>query len=373
MEKVLIITNTTRKFTTFMKNTVDVLQSLNYDVHICSNFSKYNNYEEEQKKYNVKMHHIDFERNPLNLKNIKAYRQLMKLMQEEKFDLVHCNTPIGGVLGRICAKKFKVPKVIYTAHGFHFYKGAPLINNIVYKNIEKILAKYTDVLITINKEDYEAAKKFKLRNNGQVYKVHGVGINTANFEMKNFDRNEYREKLNLSQDDIVLIAVGELNKNKNYKTIIKAINQLENRKIHLLICGEGKEKKKMIKLVEKYKLNNNVHFLGFRNDVMKLLLTSDIFIQASYREGLSRAIMEAMSAGLPCIASRIRGNIDLLEDNKGGTLNDVNSIKEFSNSILKLAKDKNLRTTMGEFNKRAIRKYDTENVKKELLEIYKSI
>ena len=368
MKKALLISNLARKFTNFIVPSIEVLQDLGYEVHTCANYSNFN---DDKSKYDVTMYHIDFERNPFNFKNIKAYKQLMKLMEEEKFDLVHCNTPIGGLLGRICARKNNVKTTIYTAHGFHFYKGAPLINSILYKNVEKFLARYTDILITINKEDFEAAKKFKLRKGGQVYKVNGVGIDTNIITTEKFDKLKYRKTIGLSKENIILIAVGELNKNKNYETIIKAISSVNNLNVHLLICGIGKEEENLKKLVKKLKLENNIHFLGFRNDVQKLLLISDVFLQASYREGLPRAIMEAMTVGLPCIVSDIRGNRDLIKNERGGFLNNPNSSEDFAKSISELVKDKDLRVKMGEFNKEYIKQFDTSCVEEELYNIYK--
>ena len=368
MKKALLISNIETKFSNFIVPPAQVLTNLGYEVHACANIS---NFKENKEKYNyIKMHHIDFERNPLNLKNIRAYKQLLKLMEEEEFDLVHCNTPIGGVLGRICAKKLSISKVIYTAHGFHFYKGAPVINNVIYKNVERFLARYTDILVTINKEDYEAAKKFKLRKNGQVYLVHGVGINSSIFQINDFDRLKYRKKFGINLNNIVLIAIGELNKNKNFDIIIKAISLVRDKNIHLLICGTGKEKERLVKLVKKYNLIDNIHFLGFRSDIPQLLLSSDILVQASYREGLPRSIMEAMAVGLPCVVSNIRGNSDLIKDNKGGFLNRVDSPKEFAKSIFVLINNPSLRNRMGEFNKQFVKQFDTTNVKNKLLEIY---
>ena len=370
MKKALLISNLAVKFTNFIIPSIEVLQKLGYEVHTCANYS---NFQDDKTKYNVKMHHIDFERNPLRLQNIKAYKQLKKLMEEEKFDLVHCNTPIGGLLGRICAKELNIPNVVYTAHGFHFYKEAPLINNVIYKNIEKLLARYTDILVTMNKEDFEAAKKFKLKKNGQVYLVHGVGINTATFHLENFDKIKYREQLGLNKDDIILLSIGELNKNKNYSSVIKAINLIKDKNIHLLICGIGKNREQLEKLAKKYNLESKIHFLGFRNDIPQLLSISDIFIQESYREGLPRSIMEAMSVGLPCVASNIRGNVDLIQDKKGGFLNRVDSHEDFAQSVSILINNPSLRNEMGEFNKQFVKQFDTNNVKKELYNIYTNL
>lgn len=370
MKKVLLISNLATKFTNFIIPPIEILQKLDYEVHTCANYS---NFTDDKSKYNIKMHQIDFERNPFNIKNIKAYRQLLKLMKEEKFDLVHCNTPIGGLLGRICAKKLKVPKVIYTAHGFHFYKGAPLINNLIYKNVEKLLAKYTDILVTMNKEDYEAAQKFKLSKNGKVMFVHGVGMDTENFKIENFDALEYRKNLGLKEDDVVVISAGDLIKRKNYETAIKAISECKKDNIKYLICGTGQEEANLKRLTEQLGLNEQIQFLGYRNDIKELMNCSDIFLFTTKQEGLPRSMMEAMSAGLPCIASKIRGNIDLLEDGNGGFLNDVAKPEEFASSLSILADNKAKREKMGQFNKENIKKFDTENVKKELLNIYQMI
>lgn len=342
-----------------------------YEVHSCAN---YTNFKDDKNKYEVKMHQIDFYRNPFNFKNFKAYKQLINLMRNEEFDLVHCNTPIGGFLGRICAKKCRVSKVIYTAHGFHFYKGNNRIKNLVFKNIEKWLAKYTDVLITINKEDYEEAQKFKLRNNSKrVYKVHGVGIDTKKIIYSEIEKEELRNELKISSDDIVCIAMGDLIKRKNYSASIKAIANTQNSKIHLLICGNGYEKENLIKLAKSLNIEKQIHFLGFRDDIKKLLSISDIFLFTTFQEGLPRSLMEAMASGLPCVVSKIRGNVDLIENNKGGFLCKPNDNISFSNALNELAHDTLLREKMGKINLEEIKKYDVNVVKSEIKEIYSNI
>lgn len=370
MKKALLISNLAKKFTNFIVPSIEVLQDLGYEVHTCANYSNFN---DDKSKYNVTMHQIDFERNPFNFKNIKAYKQLMKLMKEEKFDLVHCNTPIGGLLGRICARKNNVKTVIYTAHGFHFYKGAPLINSILYKNVEKFLARYTDVLITMNEEDFEAIKKFKLKNGGQVYKVHGVGIDSKNFVIEDFNKNIYRKKLNLNKDDILLISAGDLINRKNYDIAIKAIAKCEKKSIKYFICGEGPKEEELKQLISNLNLKEQVYLLGYRNDIKELMNSADIFLFTTLQEGLPRSMMEAMSTGLPCIASNIRGNVDLIENEKGGFLNNPNSPEDFAKSISTLVNNKDLRRKMGEFNKEYVKQFDTENVKQELYNIYSNL
>lgn len=370
MKKALLISNVTTKFTNFVIPSIEALQNLGYEVHMCANYSNFN---DDKSKYNVKMHHIDFIRNPFNIGNIKAYRQLLKLMEEEKFDMVHCNTPIGGLLGRICAKRTNVPKVVYTAHGFHFYKGAPLVNNLVYKNIEKKLAKYTDIIITINQEDYDAAKSFKLRENGKVKQVNGVGIDINNFIIDDFNKEKYREDLGIKQEDIMLISAGDLIKRKNYEVAIKAIKQCNNPKIKYYICGQGPEEKNLKKLINKLELENQVFLLGYRNDIKQLMNSSDIFLFTTKQEGLPRSMMEAMAVGLPCVASKIRGNVDLLEDGKGGYLVSAHDWKSFSERLVIIAEDAELRVNMGITNKSRIQCFDLNEIKKMIKKIYQEV
>ena len=371
MKKALIVSNIEVKFSNFIVPPAKMLTKLGYEVHACANIS---NFKEDKKKYDyIKLHHIDFERNPLNLKNIKAYKELLKLMKDEKFDLIHCNTPIGGVLGRICAKKQKISNVVYTAHGFHFYKGAPLLNMLIYKNVEKFLARYTDVLVTMNEEDYEAAKKFKLRDNGQVYLIHGVGINTNNFIIENFNREEYRNKLEIDENDVLLISAGDLIKRKNYEIAIKSVAECKNKNVKYIICGIGPEEKKLKDLIKELELEKQVFLLGYRNDIKELMNSADIFLFTTVQEGLPRSMMEGMATGLPCIASKIRGNVDLVKNGEGGFLNNVKEYKEFANSIQTLANDKELRKRMGEINRENVKKFDTSNVEQELFDIYKQV
>lgn len=312
-------------------------------------------------------------RSIFNLKdNFIAYKNLMGLLRQGDFEVIHCNTPIGGLIGRLAGKRARIKKVIYTAHGFHFYKGAPLINNTILKWAERFLARFTDVIITMNKEDYYTAQNFKLKNNGKVYYIHGVGVDTNSFRNLNIDIVGKRKELNLSEKDIVLISTGDLIKRKNFETAIKAVSET-NRNIHLLICGTGPQFKKIKRLVEDLKVESNIHFLGFRRDIKELLAISDIFLFPSYQEGLPRSLMEAMSSGLPCIVSNIRGNVDLIEDGVGGILCSPNDVSNFAKSINYLSKNALLRKKMGDNNLETIKKYDIANVEKEILKIYQDV
>lgn len=327
MKKILFISNISNKITNFSLPSIYAAKNLGYEFHMAANYSNFN---DDPEKYGVKLHHIDLDRNPFSKQNITAYNQMLELIEKEKFDVIHCNTPIGSVLGRLCGKKAGVPKVIYTAHGFHFYKGASFINRTLFKWAEMLLAKDTDAIITINKEDYEAAQKFKLRKNGKVYYIPGVGIDTSLIKGKKSKREEIINEIGAKEDSILLISIGELNKNKNNEVVIKALGKLKDSKIHYILCGIGDKKDELYSLAKEYAIDKNIHFFGYRTDIPQLLKSSDIFVMPSYREGLSRSLMEAMSAGLPCVVSNIRGNVDLIEDGVGGFLHNPNDVDALS-------------------------------------------
>lgn len=359
----------------FSKSSIIASKDLGIEFHIAANWSKSSpaQMKEDELKYGIRLHHINFERNPLHPSNCKAYKQLLYLIKEESFDVIHCNTPIGGILGRICGKKAKVPKIIYTVHGFHFYKGAPLINRTLFKWVEMWLAHYTDAIITINQEDYTAVSKFKLRKGGKVYYVPGVGVDASTVKDAITKRKEMLQYIGADANSILIISIGELNKNKNNQVIIRALGELQNLKIHYLLCGIGDKKDELLALAKDYNIEKNIHFLGYRIDISELLKSSDIFVMPSYREGLSRSIMEAMSAGLPCVVSNIRGNVDLIKDGRGGFLKSPDDIDGFAEAIINLSEDRELRKTMSLSNLETIKKFDINNVKKEMKKIYISI
>ncbi|MBC3805603.1 glycosyltransferase [Acetobacterium fimetarium] len=318
---------------------------------------------------NIITHHIDLDRNPYNFKqNRIAYKQMLNLIREEKFDVIHCNTPIGGLLGRLCGKKAKVPKIIYTAHGFHFYQGAPLINWLLYFPAERFLARDTDVLITMNKEDYERAKKYF--NSCQLEYIPGIGINTQEIEI---DRNKKRPELQIPEETMVLLSVGEMIERKNHETALRALAKLENQNYLYLICGRGKLESYLKKRAEELGIEDRVKFLGFRNDISEICIASDIFVFPSFQEGLPVAVMEAMAAGLPVVGSSIRGNVDLIQNGEGGFLIKPNDIEGFSKSIDEIMRDSALRRTMGLRNLNEAKKYDVEIVKNRMQEIYNSV
>ena len=298
-----------------------------------------------------------------------AFRNLRRVIKNNNIKVIHCNTPVGGLIGRICGKIYHIDKVIYTAHGFHFYKGAPLINRTLFKWAEQIMAHWTDVIITMNQEDYEAAKRFHLKKGGKVYKVHGVGITLSDFNSVDVNRDMIRKGLGLKKTDIVCVSAGDLVPRKNYQIAIKAIAKAKNPNLHYLICGTGSDMERLRRLAENLKISKQIHFLGFRTDMVELFKSSDVFLFTSLQEGLPRSLMEAMACGLPCVVSKIRGNIDLIQDGKGGILCEADDSSEYAAAIQKIASNRTLRDSMKQTNLKAIQEYDVSVVKEEIRKI----
>lgn len=301
-----------------------------------------------------------------------AVQNLSDILENNNIEVIHCNTPVGGLVGRLCGKKYKVKKIIYTAHGFHFFKGAPLINRTVYKLAERIMARWTDVIITMNQEDFEAAQKFKLKKGGRVYKVHGVGIKVDDFRNIVVDRTVKRSELGMKDTDVVCVSAGDLVERKNYGIAIKAIAKAGRENIHYLICGKGPEEEKLKALAESLGVAKQIHFLGFRSDIKELLAAADIFLFTTKQEGLPRSMMEAMASGLPCIASKIRGNTDLLDGTEGGFLCEPTDVASYADKLKLLASDKTLREKMGKNNLITIQNFSTETVETEIRKIYEA-
>ena len=272
MKKILFVATVASHINSFHIPYLKMFKEKGYEVHVASKGN-------ETIEYCDKHFEIPFERFPLKLQNIKAYKQLKNIINENKYEMIHCHTPVGGVLTRLAARRTRKKyntKVIYTAHGFHFYNGAPILNWIIYYPIEKICARWTDCLITITNEDYEFAKKHL--NAKKVEHINGVGMNSERLEktLSEEEKNKVREKLKIKKEDIIFSYVAELNKNKNQKIIIEAI-AVENKKdIYYTICGNGPDEDELRKLIHEKKLEKQVQLIGFRTDMNEILQTVDV-------------------------------------------------------------------------------------------------
>ena len=374
-KKILLVTHVGDFIPQFEMDNVEFLRRQGCEIHYAANFnlSSYGKKGELLKDSGIICHQIPFQRSPFRKENLQAYKMLKELLQKEKFSLVHCHTPIGGALARLAGRKFRKKglRVIYTAHGFHFCSGAPLVNWILYYPAEYFLSWFTDVQITINQEDYSRAMHFHA---GKVVRIPGVGIDSREMEKKTLkDRKQFRASLGVEEEDFCILSVGELDANKNHETVLRALKEMDRKGIRYLICGKGELEQELQGKIREYGLESTVKMLGYRNDVQMVYEAADAFIFPSHREGLSVALMEAMAKGLPVVASRIRGNVDLIADGEGGLLVNSHSASEFAGAILRLYEDPGLCRTMGENNRKRVRLFDREHVRSVMEKVYQEV
>lgn len=353
-----LIVATVGGFIDFLKKDIELLQSLGYEVSVACNTSSSERY---LRDVNAKVIDIGFARSPISLKNIVAYRQLKKQIYDENYDIIHCHTPVAGALTRLAARKKNNSRVLYTAHGFHFYKGAPIKNWILFYPVEWICSHFTDILITINTEDYELAKKkFKTKD---IRYIPGVGVDLNRIQKREKDKTEIRSTLGITERNIMLFSVGELNKNKNHEIVIRAMKEIADSRIHYFIAGNGELKDYLMDVAEECGLKNNVHLLGYRTDVEELDATADIYCHPSFREGLSVALMEAIASGSMVVCSDIRGNRDLAADCRNVFMFDPKDTKSVSKTIVNCLNKKPRKDN-------GIEKYSLEEVQKRMRKIY---
>ncbi len=328
-------------------------------------------FDELRDKFKLNIYDVSLTRSPFNFKNIKGYNQLKDYQKQNNYDIIYCQQPVGGMMGRLIGHKFKIP-VIYTAHGFFFFKGNNPIKNLIFRSAEKFLARYTDVLITMSNEDYYAIKNWNIK---YKYLIHGIGLDISKYDRSNFDKSSLKRELNIDKNDYVVVTVAEFIKRKNYPTMLKAFarvhSSLPNTKY--IICGSGKLEEKIKALARKLKIENSVIFLGYRKDINRILQISDLMLLLSKHEGLTMAIMEGMFYSLPVVTSNVRGNKDLIDENKGGKLVHFKDVKGASSAIIELLKDEHKRKTYGDYNQEKIKKYDITVVRNELKQIYSEI
>ncbi len=371
MQKVLFTATVDSHIKHFHLPYLKWFQEQGYEVHVATNGK-------EEVPYCNKKHIVRFERSPFKTNNLKAIKQLKKIIEKEKFDIIHCHTPMGSVVTRIAAMKAREKyhtKVIYTAHGFHFFKGAPIINWLIYYPVEKMLDKAMDCLITINEEDYNLAKRrFKTK---QIELVHGVGVDETKFNitMTEQEKAELRRSLGIEENDFVIIYPAELNKNKNQGMLLNAIAKLKEQgyeNIKVLLPGKDSNNGAYEIMAKNLEIEQQIKFLGYRTDIPKLIKISNLAVATSKREGLPINMVEAMYCELPCIATINRGHKELIESGRNGFLVEINNINQLASNILELYKNKELRI---EFTKNAKEKAEVfilYNVKNEMEKIYRS-
>lgn len=343
MKRALQLASVASMIDLFNEDNISILHELGFVVDVAANFDegsitskeRVNEYKKELQSRNIDVYHIPIPRSIFKVKDIvKSYKMVKKLAEEKKYDIMHCHSPIGGVIARFAFRKAKKigTRVIYTAHGFHFFKGASIKNWLLFYPIERICARYCDTIITINKEDYERAKTFKCQD---VQYVPGIGVDIEEIRMfsNEENRSRLRKEYDIKKDDFVLMSIGQLSKRKNHSMVIEAMASLKELNIKYLLVGTGEMYESLKALVSKFNLENKVIFAGYVKDAKKLLCAADCFVFPSLQEGLPVSLMEAMASGVPCIASDIRGNKDLLENKHLFELKDVDTLAAKINEL----------------------------------------
>ncbi len=366
----------------FNKNNILILEEMGFEIHVIGNWVEGNPISDEKLEefkewlsiHNGKWFHMWSTRKPLDLiNNLQAYQQVVELIQKEKYVFIHCHTPIGSVIGRLAAHKTNL-KVIYTAHGFHFYKGSPIKNWILYFPIELFLSRWTDILITINNEDYKIAlKRFYAK---KTIKIPGVGVDTNFFSTCYVDRKRKRDELGIPENAFVLLSVGELSENKNQIVIIDALKKIKSEgkiiNIVYLSVGKGYMEARLRKRILRYGLENCVKLMGYRSDVAELCKIADCFVHLSIREGLGIAPLEAMAAGLPLISSNANGMRDYTRNGITGLCINPHDVNGLVEAITYIHNNSDFMYFCATNNQLIVKDYDIKNTNSIMAEIYKS-
>lgn len=380
MKRALMYASVASMIQQFNMENIRLLLAQGYEVDVACNMEQGSTISSEriaamkQELENMGVHifHIPVPRKVTSVGEIfRSLKISIKIMNERRYSLIHCHSPIGGMICRLAnrlCKHYKTTKMIYTAHGFHFYKGAPKKNWLMFYPVEWFCSKYTDVLITINEEDRALASE-KMRAKEVVY-VPGIGVDVKKFADVAVEKGQKRAEIGVPKDSTLLLSVGELNENKNHSTVICALGQLRNDKIHYAIAGLGKLDNELVELARKLGVEKQVHLLGFRTDVKELYQAADIYVHPSYREGLPVSVMEAMAAGRAVICSRIRGNSDLIREGVGGWLLSAEDAAGFAEKIDQLQNNEFLINQMGRANALYIENFSRDRVSALMAKIY---
>lgn len=369
-KKALLVTTVSGFVPQFEMNNVRLLQERGYEVHYASNFDmpSYGDNNDRLKGTGIRCHQIAFAREPWNRKNMSAVRELTALIRREGVHLLHCHTPMGAACARLAAARASLQNVIYTAHGFHFFDGAPKKNWLIYYPVEKFLSRYTDSLLLINREDYaRAKKKFSARHTDLLP---GVGIDIEAVQRGSAESAGLREELGISPEKRVLLTAGEMIPRKNQALLLEVLRRLNDPTLTLVILGHGKLQDELKAKAGALGVEQQVIFPGYRTDVFRFYGMADLFLFPSLQEGLPVAVMEAMAAGLPVLASAVRGNRDLILPGEGGELLPPHTAEAWEKNVSSLLRDCKKREAYGQYNRLRIGAFSREENEKKMREIY---
>ena len=312
---------------------------------------------------------IPFERSPYKPGNLLAYKKLKSVLDNGDYDIIHCHTPMGAVVTRLAAGKARKrgAKIFYTAHGFHFYRGASKLNWLLYYPVEKLLAHRTDTLITINREDLELAQSRKFAAK-RIVRIDGVGVELDRFRpVTAEERLAARAELGFEKHQTVLLYAADLSKRKNQPMLFRALARLKERypNILLLLPGQPILKDEYEQMCQELGISHMVRMLGYRRDIDKLLAACDCVVSSSRQEGLPLNLIEAAARGRFIIATDVRGNADVVTQSGSGALVKLNDDEAMAANIAQL-----IENPPTPADRSRIDCYDSESIVRQLFELY---
>lgn len=378
MKRILIITTIGGFLPQFEMNDIKLLQDQGYEIHYASNFDNpvYALERQDLEEMGIVLHPICIHKSPAHImQNFRALRELYHILRTENFEVIHCHNPMGGVIARLAALLYGKKKIyiIYTAHGFHFYKGASLKNWLLFYPAEWLLAGLTDCLVTINKEDYLRAQRFRTLKGKKVYRIPGVGVNTDKYADVEEEKDVIRREIGVPEQAFYLLSVGELNHNKNHEVVIRALAEIDNKEIYYGICGSGYHEKYLKELAGKLGVKDRVFFYGFRRDIPRMLKAADCFVFPSLREGLGVAAIEAMAAGLPMITSDCRGTREYMAEGITGRICYNGTAEEYRDAIVWMMNHPEDRQRISELCRRRAQKFSISQTEHIMKLVYSTI
>jgi glycosyltransferase involved in cell wall biosynthesis len=353
-----------------------LLRNMGYEIEVAASNVGFTERIEQE---GFKVYNLPFSRNPFSISNIKAFFMLLRLMKERKYILVHTHTPIASFLGRIVARITRVSNIVYTAHGFHFHEYGSKLSNFVYYRLEKFAGRFTDVLITINKDDFEIAKEKNIVPKSKVVYIKGVGVDTKKLNPTNInedDKKEIKEKFSISKKTHVITSIGRLEREKHFEPLIEALRIVKEKEVRFkfFIAGNGPLYSSLLKAAKSSGLEKELVLLGYTNEVSKILFVTDIYVTASSREGLPVSVMEAMAMERPIVAYNIRGVRDLVEDSVNGFLVPFGDVEALAEKILYLIEHPEIAEEMGKKGRERVeREFSLKVILPKMEALYKEI
>jgi Glycosyltransferase len=269
------------------------------------------------------VYELPLSRSILSARAIARGERAMEQILESRPDIVHVHTPIASFVARMAVRRVPAerrPKVAYTAHGFHFHQGGGRVTNEVFLTAERVAGRWTDRLVVINDEDFEAARQHHIVRRNRLVRMPGIGVDTETYSRSSVDPEAIaavRQGFDLPSNVPLFVVVAELSKRKRNADVIAALSMMRHRGAALLILGQGPERERLEALAASRGVEDRVRFGGFIDDVRPIVAGATALVLASDREGLARAIMEALALEVPVIASTARGNAELLGADSG--------------------------------------------------------